>query len=96
MSLTEGALLLARLYEWTAIAMAELSEDPQLVLENFDRAMTLAPGDERIRQNYQKYDQMAKSPNVPPAAWAVDMSAEAASAVKGLSQPLSSEFAYAR
>ena len=96
MSLTDGALLLARLYEWTAIAMAELSEDSQLVLENFERAMTLAPGDKRIRLNYQKFNQMTESPNVAPAAWAVDMSAEAASAVKGLSQPLSSDFAYAR
>jgi tetratricopeptide (TPR) repeat protein len=59
----------AEVYETIAIAQAELGQPKKTILENFDRAVALDPGNDRVRQNRD----LAASPPSPgqskPVRW---------------------------
>lgn len=59
----------ANLYEWLAIARAELGFPPQQVRAAFEEAIRSEPGDERIRRNLRAFEESVARQAAQPRAW---------------------------
>ncbi len=64
---------LAQLYEWLAISMAELGQPKDRVLDNFRKAQSLDPNNQRIQKNHAIAEGRWVAPEFKPGdQWKID------------------------